>query len=59
MQDLEFNTASSNSFLYIEVSSNKENGETVKKFEFTNNAMAYLFREIRYELNRKREISNN
>lgn len=51
IQDLEANTAPCNSYLYIEGKLTKEDGTETAKLEFINNAIAYLFREIRYELN--------
>lgn len=51
VQDLDANTSPGKSYLYIEGKLTKEDGTTATKLEFINNAIAHLFREIRYELN--------
>lgn len=51
INELDTNTAPCNSYLYIEGKLTKEDGTTSDKLEFVNNAIAHLFREIRYELN--------
>lgn len=51
IQDLDAYTAPCNSYLYIEGKLTKEDGTAATKLEFINNGVAFLFREIRYELN--------
>ncbi|KAJ8927049.1 hypothetical protein NQ314_020536 [Rhamnusium bicolor] len=52
VQHLDAYTAPCNSYLYIEGKLSKEDGSESTKLEFINNAIAFLFREIRYEMNR-------
>lgn len=51
IQELDTNTAPCKSYLYLEGKLTKEDGSKATKLEFINNAIAHLFREIRYELN--------
>lgn len=51
IQELDAYTAPCNSFLYIEGKLLKEDDSVPSKLRFINNAIAYIFREIRYELN--------
>lgn len=51
IQDLEATTAPCNSVLHIEGKLTKDDGTAATKIEFINNALAYLFKEVRYELN--------
>lgn len=51
IQELDSYTAPCNSYLYIEGKLTKEDGTPVTKLEFINNGVAFLFRELRYELN--------
>lgn len=51
IQELDAYTAPCNSFLYIEGKLVKEDDSVATKLLFVNNAIAYIFREIRYELN--------
>ncbi|KAJ8931855.1 hypothetical protein NQ314_015197 [Rhamnusium bicolor] len=51
IQDLDAYTAPCNSYLYIEGKLTQEDGSATTKLEFINNAIAFLFREIRYEMN--------
>ncbi|XP_072400839.1 uncharacterized protein [Diabrotica undecimpunctata] len=49
--DFDALTAPSNSYIYIEGQLLTDKNQVPTKFKFINNAIAYLFREIRYELN--------
>lgn len=51
IQDLDAYTAPCNSYLYLEGKLKNSTGTAATKLRFINNAIAYLFREIRYELN--------
>ncbi|KAJ8937100.1 hypothetical protein NQ318_013058 [Aromia moschata] len=51
IQDLDAHTAPCNSYLYIEGKLAKADGTVPTKLEFINNGIAFIFREIRYELN--------
>ncbi|KAJ8928720.1 hypothetical protein NQ314_018685 [Rhamnusium bicolor] len=51
IQDLDAYTAPCNSHLYIEEKLTKSDGSKATKLEFVNNGIAFIFREIRYELN--------
>lgn len=51
IQEIDAYTAPCNSFLYIEGKLLKDDNTVPKKLEFINNALAFLFREIRFELN--------
>ncbi|KAJ8933006.1 hypothetical protein NQ318_003671 [Aromia moschata] len=51
IQDLEANTVPCDSYLYVEGKLTKDDDGITTQLEFINNAVAYLFKEIRYELN--------
>ncbi|XP_072376606.1 uncharacterized protein [Diabrotica undecimpunctata] len=51
VQDLDSLTFPANSFLYIEGKLATHDNKTPTKIKFINNSIAYLFREIRFELN--------
>ncbi|KAJ8932568.1 hypothetical protein NQ314_014583 [Rhamnusium bicolor] len=51
IQDLDAYTAPCNSYLYIEGKLSKSDGSKSTKLEFINNGIAFIFREIRYEMN--------
>ena len=51
IQELDTYTLPSESLLYIEGSLKNKDGEYTKRLRFVNNGIAFLFREIRYELN--------
>ncbi|XP_050509170.1 uncharacterized protein LOC126886340 [Diabrotica virgifera virgifera] len=51
IQDLEALTLPSNSYIYIEGQILTDKDAVPTKLKFINNAIAYLFREIRYEMN--------
>lgn len=51
IQELDSYTLPSESVLYIEGSLTNEEGKYSKRLRFVNNGIAFLFREIRYELN--------
>ncbi|KAJ8972050.1 hypothetical protein NQ317_001520 [Molorchus minor] len=51
IQDLDTFTAPCNSYLYIEGKLMKSDGTVATKLQFINNGIAFLFRELRYELN--------
>ncbi|KAJ8926249.1 hypothetical protein NQ314_021398 [Rhamnusium bicolor] len=51
IQDLDAYTPPCNSYLYIEGKLTKSDGSKATKLEFVNNGIAFICREIRYELN--------
>ncbi|XP_030767698.1 uncharacterized protein LOC115891392 [Sitophilus oryzae] len=51
IQELDAYTLPSESLLYIEGKLTNTEGNYTKRLRFTNNGIAFLFREIRYELN--------
>ncbi|XP_074041599.1 uncharacterized protein [Leptinotarsa decemlineata] len=51
VQDLEAYTLPCNSLIYIEGKILTDQNKVPTKFQFINNGIAYLFRELRYELN--------
>ena len=51
IQELDAYTLLSESLLYIEGKLTNTEGNYTKRLRFTNNGIAFLFREIRYELN--------
>ncbi|CAH1100670.1 unnamed protein product [Psylliodes chrysocephalus] len=51
IQDLDAYTLPSKSYLYIEEKLLTDAGKVPTKLQFINNAVAFLFRELRYELN--------
>ncbi|XP_074040053.1 uncharacterized protein [Leptinotarsa decemlineata] len=51
VQDLDAYTLPCNSLLYIEGKILTDQNKVPTKFQFINNGIAYLFRELRYELN--------
>ncbi|CAH1099546.1 unnamed protein product [Psylliodes chrysocephalus] len=51
IQELDSYTLPSQSFLYIEGKLLTDSGNVPTKLKFINNAIAFLFRELRYELN--------
>ncbi|CAH1113131.1 unnamed protein product [Psylliodes chrysocephalus] len=51
IQDLDAYTLPSESYIYIEGKLLTDTGKVPTKFKFINNGVAYLFRELRYELN--------
>jgi hypothetical protein len=51
IQEVDLYTLPSESHLYIEGKLTKEDGTKATKLRFINNGVAFLFREIRYELN--------
>ncbi|KAJ8967727.1 hypothetical protein NQ314_002673 [Rhamnusium bicolor] len=51
IQDLDAYTAPCNSYSYNEGKLTQEDGSATTKLEFINNVIAFLFREIRYEMN--------
>lgn len=51
IQELDAYTLPSESLLYVEGTLSNTEGKYTQKLRFTNNGIAFLFREIRYELN--------
>ncbi|XP_050503574.1 uncharacterized protein LOC126882642 [Diabrotica virgifera virgifera] len=51
IQDLDAYTLPCNSYIYIEGKMLTDDNKVPTKFQFINNGISYLFRELRYELN--------
>ncbi|XP_072400387.1 uncharacterized protein [Diabrotica undecimpunctata] len=51
IQDLDAYTLPCNSYIYIEGQMLTDKNQVPTKFQFINNGISYLFRELRYELN--------